>query len=186
MRRTLGKIMVAAFLLAWIMPVRGQTLSTPNAGPEISRLKQLLIGKWQTTEQHAKSDLIPAGGSGTGVQTFRPGPGGLTLIIDNKSHNTSSAFSGHGVICWDNNESVYKSYWFDSTQSAGEIQTGRWEGDDLVFRGKSYFMGKSTTFKLVYTDFHTNSFTFYTESSVGEEPSQRMMTIRYSRVKETK
>jgi hypothetical protein len=171
----------AALGLLSMIAAAGQEPSLPRPAPEITRLSQLFKGSWRTSEQHEQSKLIPTGGLGRGTQTFRAGPGGLTIIVDNQSRNASFAFAGHGVLCWDQSERVYKSFWFDATQPAGEVQLGKWEGDNLVFQGQSDFQGERVTFRSVYTDFRPNSFTYYTEASTGTGSMKRLMTISYSR-----
>jgi hypothetical protein len=88
-----------------------QQPTLPKPGPEITKLANLFLGTCRTSERHEKSGLIVTGRPGRGTQTFRRGPGSLTLIFDNDSGNPSFAFSGHGVMTWDAREGVYKSFW---------------------------------------------------------------------------
>ena len=177
----MASVRVYAAIVLTVACADGQQLPLPKPGPEITRLAQAFLGSWKTSERHERSALIPAGGAGKGTQTFRKGPGGLVLIFENQSRNPAFQFSGHGVLAWDDREKVYKSYWFDATNPSGEIQVGRWEGNELIFQGRSEVGGKRVNFRSVYTNFRPNSFTYYTEAETDNEPMKRVMTIDYIR-----
>jgi hypothetical protein len=59
-----------------------------------------VVGKWNVTETHEKSDWSPGGiGKGTSVVTL--GPGGYSQLITYNSTGPTGRFSGHGIIAWD-------------------------------------------------------------------------------------
>jgi Protein of unknown function (DUF1579) len=151
-------------------------------GPEIEKVNKLLGGKWTTTEKFEPSDFMPQGGSGSGMEQMHPGPGGLSLIADYQSKpGPMGAFRGHGVMTWDPKEQAYKSYWFDNMTAGSFVETGKWEGDNLVFTGDMEMMGKKMSLRQVYTDIKPSSFTWYEESSTDGGPTKRVMTLTYKK-----
>ena len=100
MKNVIQMLRVTVPALLFLVAANGQQPSLPKPAPEIIRLNRLFEGSWRTSERHEQSRLIPGGGAGKGTQTFRTGPGGLSLILENQSRNASFAFSGHGVLCW--------------------------------------------------------------------------------------
>lgn len=151
-------------------------------GPEIEKVNKFLDGKWTATVKFEPSDFMPQGGSGSGVEKIYPGPGGLSLITDYQAKpDPTGAFQGHGVMTWDPKEQAYKSYWFDNMTPGSFVETGKWEGDNLVFTGDMEMMGKKMNVREVYTDIKPNSFTWCEESSTNGGPTKRVMTITYKK-----
>src|SRR5213593_4596580 len=75
----------------------------PKPAPEMKELRDL-IGSWTTDEQFEASPWMPSGGTGTGVNTVRLGPGGFTVLMEQRSKSAMGSFTGHGVFTWDPND----------------------------------------------------------------------------------
>jgi hypothetical protein len=138
------------------------------------------VGTWATEETFEKSPMMPEGGSATGIGTTRLGPGGFSVLIDQNSKTSMGAFRGHGVQTWDPNEKVYKMIWVDSMMPGAIIETGRKEGDNLVFTGEMMMMGKKTSIKDVVSDKTPTSFmlTSYMNDGSGEK---KVMTAKFTK-----
>jgi Protein of unknown function (DUF1579) len=151
--------------------------------PEMERLAKTLVGTWSTSEKFEPSPEMgmPNGATGKGTEVVKRGPGGLSLVADYRSRNAMGSFAGHGVTYWDPNEKAYKSFWIDSMGGKGEISTGKWEGNDLVFTGESEFQGKKYSNLQKFTNITPNSFTFKMSSSVDGGEMKDVLTINYKK-----
>ncbi len=153
-----------------------------KASPEIQKLIKMFAGTWTASQKIEPSEFMP-GGSGTGTDTVKAGPGGNSLLSDYRSKSAMGSFSGHGIIYWEPKRQVYSSVWCDSMSPEGcEVgATGKWEGSDLVFNSEGEMMGKKFQSKQVYTDIKPDSYTFYIDSSMDGGPMKRFLTITYTR-----
>ena len=111
-----------------------QTRSVATFSPEMERLK-FYLGEWDYTETY------PKGAVNAGVYTSRLGPGGMSMINTFHSHGPVGDFEGMLVITWDPNEKIYKEYVFNGVFPGAIVETGQFEGDDLVFRGEVSMAG---------------------------------------------
>src|SRR5689334_5264477 len=105
MKTTLFVTVLAAALCA-VAPAQDKAASKkkapsmpamPKPGPEMNELKPL-IGTWTTDETMDPSPMMPTGGTATGTNTVRSGPGGLSVVMDQRSKSAMGPYSGHGVI----------------------------------------------------------------------------------------
>lgn len=151
----------------------------PKPAPEMKELREL-IGTWATEETMEPAPWMPSGGTGTGTNSVRSGPGGFTMIMDHRSKSAMGAFTGHGIITWDPNEKVYKMVWADSMSPGVVIETGRKEGDNFVYTGEAMMMGKKIKVKDVISDRTPTSYTLtsYMDDGTGEK---KMMTMKFTK-----
>jgi hypothetical protein len=112
---------------------------------EMERLK-FYLGEWDYIETYPKSAFYPNGGKNTGVYTSKLGPGGNSLINTFHSQGPVGDFEGLLVMTWDAKEKTYKAYAFGNDFPGALVETGQFEGNDLVFR--SEFAVEGTTLKL--------------------------------------
>jgi hypothetical protein len=63
----------------------------------------------------------------------------------------------------------------------GEVTTGKWEGNDLVFTGESEMQGKKYKTQQKFTDITPTSFTFKLASAEEGQPMKEVMTIKYKK-----
>jgi len=151
---------------------------SPKPAPEMERLIKMWAGRWSTVEQFEPSDEMPQGKQDKGVETMRPGPGGLSLIGDYESHG---AFFGHLVVTWIPQERIYKSFWLDRTQPGVSLSTGGWEGEKLVFTGVDESTGKKLGVRDTYSDITPNSFTDVLEMGPLGGPMKKILTVKYTK-----
>jgi hypothetical protein len=151
------KILVAAISLASAAAILCVRNSAAQEGkppslpvPEMQRLSKLYVGKWEYTETYPKSAFAPNGGVNTGVYSSELGPGGNSIINHFHSKGPIGEFEGVIVMTWDPKEKAYKAYVFGDSFPAAVVQTGQWEGDNLVYRyefsaGATKFMLRNST-----------------------------------------
>jgi hypothetical protein len=151
MKNTLSVRMIAAMVAAIVLSVPlwaalqektgekpAATPAAPAAKPgaaEMERLK-FYLGEWDYTETYPKSSFAPNGGKNTGVYTSKLGPGGQSLINSFHSQGPVGDFEGLLVITWDAREKAYKAYAFGNDFPGALVETGQFEGNDLVFRSE--------------------------------------------------
>ena len=155
------------------------SMQPPKPAPEMKELRDL-IGTWSTDETFDPSPWMPSGGTATGTNTVRLGPGGFSVIMEQSSKSAMGAFRGHGVMTWDPNEKIYKFVWADSMTPGIVTETGRKEGDTFVWSGHAMMMGKKVSVKDVLTDRTPTSYTLtsYMNDGSGEK---KTMTIKLTK-----
>lgn len=160
-------------------PAGGAAMPMPKPAPEMKELRGL-IGAWTTDESFEPSPWMPSGGAGSGTNTVRSGPGGFTVLMEQRSKSAMGAFSGHGVLAWDPNEKAYKWAWADSMTPGIMTSTGHKDGDNLVFTGETMMMGKKIATKDVIADRTPTSYTMtsYMNDGSGEK---KVMTIKFTK-----
>ncbi len=156
----------------------------PKSSPEMEKLSHWLMGRWETVEKHEPSPWMPEGATGMGVDRFMPGPGGFSLMSHYASRSTTGMkFRGHGILFWDGDAKLFRSFWCDNmTPKCMSNETGKWEGEELVFSGEGDFMGTKMKTRAVYTDIKPDSFTFYMDATGEDGATKRLMAITYKKV----
>lgn len=149
--------------------------------PEMQKLTESLAGIWDVQQEFLPSAMMPQGGKGRAMDIIRLGPGGLSLTMDFRG-NVPPGFTGHGVVVWSAEERVYKSAWTDNMAPMLLVETGKWEGDKLVFTGESLMNGQKMTDRLIYSDFSKEGFTFTLESGPSGAPIKPVMVFTYKRM----
>jgi len=87
------------------------------------------------------------------VYSSELGPGGNSIINRFHSKGPVGEFEGVMVMTWDPKEKVYKAYVFGDSFPAAVLETGQWEGDNLVYRyefsagGTKILLRNSTNFR---------------------------------------
>ena len=151
-------------------------MAMPKPAPEMKDLRDL-IGIWSTDETFEVSPFMPSGGTATGTNTVRLGPGGFSVLMEQRSKTAMGSFSGHGVLSWDPNEKAYKMAWVDSMTPGVTLETGHKEGENIVYKGEVMMMGKKLALKDVISDRTPTSYTLtsYMNDGSGEK---KTMTIK--------
>lgn len=190
MRTLQLKTLFAAGLLCFAAsaqnPPAKSKKSTAAAGPAMPKpaaeMKDLraMIGIWSTDEKFEPGPMMPPGGTGAGTATVRLGPGGFTVIVDQRSKNAMGSFAGHGVYTWDPNEKAYKFYWGDSMGPGVVMETGHKDGDNLVFTGEVTMEGKKIRVRDVFSDRMPTSFTLTSYMNDGSGEKQDM-SIKFTK-----
>ncbi len=101
---------------------------------------EALAGTWTGDETIHPSPWNPNGGPAVGAFENRLDLDGFFLINDYvETRDGQVTYRGHGVYGWDDKESCYTMYWFDSMGGGGYAipARGTWEGDTLTFEHKT-------------------------------------------------
>jgi Protein of unknown function (DUF1579) len=155
------------------------SMPMPKPGPEMKELSYM-VGTWATDEKFEPTPYMPSGGSATGTNTVRLGPGGFSVLMDQRSKSSMGPFTGHGVFSWDPNAKAYKFVWIDSMTPGIVTETGHKEGDTFVYTGETMMMGKKVAIKDVVSDRTPTSYTLtsYMNDGSGEK---KVMTIKLTK-----
>ena len=68
-------------------------MAMPKPTPQMKDLRDM-VGTRSTDEHFDVSPFMPSGGSGTGTSTVRLGPGGFSVLMEQRSKSAMGAFSG--------------------------------------------------------------------------------------------
>ena len=167
-------IMTLSIALALGVPLwagwQEKTAEKPAAAPakpgaaEMERLK-FYLGEWDYTETYPKSAFAPNGGVNTGIYTSKLGPGGQSLINTFHSQGPVGDFEGLLIMTWDAREKAYKAYVFGNDFPGAVVETGQFEGDELVYR--SELPAQGVTLKLSNRTRLTGPGTLVSEESMA-------------------
>ena len=159
-------------------------MAMPKPAPEMKEIRYL-VGTWSTDEKFEASPMMPNGGTATGTNTVRLGPGGFSVLMEQHSKSAMGSFYGHGVISWDPESKSYKFAWTDSMGPGLILEAGQKEGDSLVFKGETSMMGKKVALKDVISDRTPTSYTYtsYMNDGSGEK---KVMTVKATKQESAK
>ena len=163
---------------------RSGTVKQPQRGPEIEKLVKAFSGTWSIAIKIEPNERMPKGGAGQGEETWRPGPGRLSLIEEYHSSGDEGELSGLGVAWWDKDTQRYQVMWCASSNPQGCIAMkhgAKWEGNQVVAIDETESAGKKFMFKEVFEDITQNSFTqtLY-QGDLGSD-LKRLLTITAAR-----
>jgi hypothetical protein len=142
--------------------VASKAAANPKPGPQIERLVTAFEGTWAITEELGPDASSPKGKTGAGTIIWRPGPGGYSAVEEYRSKQGDEEVSGLGELWWDDTAQGYHTIWCDSTNPGGCIDfknAAKWDGPNLVLQEDYESNGKKFTFKEVFSDISTTSFT---------------------------
>jgi len=131
------------------------------------------LGNWTYTEKYEASDFGPPG-EGKGTMTIKPGPGGLSHIIDFKSVGSHGTSIGHEIWTWSPRVKKYVAFAVGNEFAGPLTYTGNWEGEQLVMTGSMEVGEQKLEFRSVYSELTPKSvkFTIYFGS-----PGQEMKLV---------
>jgi hypothetical protein len=161
-------------------PIASESSSPSPA--ELSRLTRAFAGSWSIRLSFAPSEQMPKGGSGTGQEVWRAGPGGRSLIEEYHSIGADGELSGLGTFWLDEHDPHYfPVLWCDSTNPLGCIvmkHGAKWEGEQLEVTNEREKDSKKFTFKEVFSDITGHSFTQTLYQGHSDGDLKRLVTIK--------
>ena len=94
-----------------------------------------LVGAWTGDETLHPSPWDAKGGRARAFFDARSDLDGMFVISEYRQERDGKVtYRGHGVFGWDDKQSVYTMYWFDSMGfDPGGPARGKWEGNSLMF-----------------------------------------------------
>ena len=159
--------------------------SQSNSGGE--RLIHALSGSWKITLSLAPNEKMPKGGTGAGEETWRAGPGGLSVIEEYQSTGSEGDVSGLGIFWPDNPPATMRVLWCDTTTPDGCAllnRPARWDGNQLVIENISELDGKRFTFRELFSEITAESFTqtiYEGESGARLKPTVTIRAVRIAK-----
>jgi len=143
-------------LLAWtavaaLAAGSGQQAPAPaQPAPEMQRLSQALVGDYDVVETHYARPGASEW-SITGTARYRSGPDGLSVVEEYQSNNPRGPFSAIAVLWWDAELGVFKHFECETGDPCGIVpDTGRWDGDSVVFTRELERNGKKLRLEARY------------------------------------
>jgi len=156
-----------------------------SSHPDIDTLIRSLSGSWSITLSFAPNEKMPKGGSGTGEETWRAGPGGLSVIEEYHSTGEEGEVSGLGIFWPDQQPSKMQVVWCESTMQngCGVIKGGaRWEGNQVVIEDEREVDGRKAAFREVFSEISDNGYTQTIYEGESGKQLQPTVTVRATRV----
>jgi hypothetical protein len=169
-------------------PAAGATQTpAPKPGAQIEKLLRAFQGTWAVNEKIAPDLSTPKGATGEGSIVWRPGPGRFSVVEDYRSKQGAREVTGLAVFWWDESGGGYRTIWCDSTNPGGCIafkNVARWDGAQLVLVEDYEINGKRFTFKEVFGDITSGSFTqtLYGGEAVGNLKVDQVIRATKSRL----
>jgi Protein of unknown function (DUF1579) len=160
-------------------PAKAGMPAMQKPAPEMKELRNF-IGTWATDETMDPSPMMPQGGTATGLNTVRLGPGGFSVLMEQRSKSAMGPFTGHGVLSWDPNAKSYKMMWVDSMMPGMVVSTGKKEGETLVWTGEMFMDGKKMAVKDVISDVTPTTYTLTSFMNDGSG-EKKTMTIKFTK-----
>ena len=159
--------------------------STSEPEPEMQRLVNALGGQWSIHQAFEPSPDKPGGDTGEGTETWRPGPGGRSIIEDiHTRRSAGQASSGLGLIWWDAQAHGYRVIWCGSANPRGCVimsQPARWENDQFSIRDEYQRDGKRVFYREVFSNLTSDSFTQTIYQGGSANALKRVLTIHATR-----
>jgi hypothetical protein len=148
----------------------------------MKKLAHLMGGRWQVDEKYEVTPLTPQGGEGKGTNAVHRGPGGLSLITNYTSTGAMGEYHGTGITTWSPEEKVYKQFWVDNGAQGGELWTGKWDAETLVFTTTEKMGEQTIHWRETYLAVTNDSFTVAFDMGPFETDMKRFMTFKFTRM----
>ena len=184
----------SAVLITWAMFVTGahsQSLtSAPHASAEILGLTKALEGNWSLSVKFEPDGRMPNAVVKTGEETWRPGPGGFTLLEEEHLPAPDGDVFLLGIIWWNTANKGFQGmecqnllpYTCDVKGAQNDI-TMSWDGKQFVIDEiETSKSGKKSVWHEVWSDITSDSFTQTGEYGDPGAPRKRLFTIHATRV----
>ena len=164
-------------------------LTAQSPAPEMQSLAKSLAGEWSLEVHMEPSSEMPGGFTGSGHETWRSGPAGLTLIEEETIAIPRQPMSLLGLLWWDRQANTFHGmecnnflpYVCDVKGALNDI-TISWDGKQLVLYEWETHGAKRSLWRESWTNITATSYTQIGESGDGTPGSfHRVMTIHATR-----
>lgn len=156
--------------------------------PEIQSLAKLLVGHWSTEIFNGPSDSTPQGPVNHGEQVWRSGPGGFTLLEEERISTPSGERFLLAVHWWDKDAKRFKGMLCNNSgPGACNVDTYfnsslAWDGNTLTIDLDFHQDDKKMRWHEVFGDFTPNSFTQTGDMGEAGGPLKRVLVIHATRI----
>jgi hypothetical protein len=193
-KTTLISLSVLTASAMFIVGAQAQSLtSAPEPSPEIESLTKALSGEWSLSVKFEPSALAPNGLASMGEETWRPGPGGFTLLEEEHLRMPEGDLFLLGVVWWNTaTKSLHGMecqnllpYTCDVKGAQRDI-TMSWDSKQFVIdEMETSKSGKKSVWHEVWSDITSDSFTQTGEYGDPGKPRKRLFTIHATRLPAT-
>lgn len=192
---TTGFVSIVFFTICGISvaaaSARGQSLtSAPQPSTELQSLTKALTGEWSLNVKFEPDSAMPNGLTNTGEETWRPGPGGFTLLEDEHLNMPDGDVFLLGIVWWNSSTKSLHGmecqnrlpYTCDVKGAQNDI-TMNWDGKQFVIdEMETSKTGKKSMWHEVWSDITPTSFTQTGEYGQPGGPRKRLFTIHATKV----
>jgi hypothetical protein len=156
--------------------------------PEMQSLARALRSDWSTTYEFEPGGMSPTGGSGTGEEDWRIGPGGYVLM---EEEHVRAPFGEMYLIAfhwWDKNTNSLRGMLCNNSGPAGcdfstySNSSLKWDGKQLTIDLQFPQNGKTMTWHEVWSGITATSFTQTGDMGEVGGALKRVVTIRGTNV----
>lgn len=167
--------------------------SAPQPSAEIQSLTKALTGEWSLSVKFEPSASAPNGLANTGEETWRPGPGGFTLLEEEHLRFPETDAFLLGIIWWNTTTKTLQGmecqnllpYTCDVKGAQNDI-TMNWDGKQFVIdEVETSTSGKKSIWHEVWSDITPTSFVQTGEYGDPGGPKKRLFTIHATRITAT-
>jgi hypothetical protein len=155
----------------------------------LQSLTKALSGRWSVSVKFEPNPEMPNGFAGTGEETWRAGPGGYTVLDEERMPTPAGDVFLLGIIWWDGKTKNLQGmecnnrlpYTCDLKGALNDV-TMSWDGRQFTINEWETHGGKKTLWHEVWSDITPTSFT---QTGDVEEPggaTKRYFTMRANRV----
>lgn len=176
--------MWACFIFAFVGGIfaRNPPEKLKMPGPDV---QNLMLGQWSTQVKCEPTAEMPNGGTGSGTEIWRPGPGGLSVIEEYHEKNVKGGYDGLGVAWWDSKAQGQRFVWCDNSNPDGcyvSKEVAKWDGQSLVWKDEEENAGKKRVYSDVFRGISPTSFTQELGEGESGEGLKTTVTIRATKL----
>ena len=182
---------ILAICLAASASTSAQSLtSAPQPDSQIQSLTAALSGEWSLNVKFEPSADTPNGLTNTGEETWRPGPGGFTLIEEEHLRPPYGDLFLFGTLWWNKVKNSFQGmecqnllpYTCDVKGAQADI-TMSWDGKSFAINEmETSKTGEKSVWHEVWSDITSTSFTHVGESGPLGGVPKRIFTIHATKV----
>jgi hypothetical protein len=169
-------------------PARVAERTTQQPSPEMQNLTKAIAGRWSTEISYGSSGATSQGTVSHGEQVWRSGPGGFTLLEEERIGNVSGEQFLLALHWWDKDAKRFKGLLCNNSgPGACSIDTHfnsslAWDGRTLRIDLNFPQDGKKMLWHEVFRDFTSNSFTQTGDMGEVGGPLKRILIIHATRI----
>ena len=193
-RLVLPAISLLTFLLTFSSMCRSEQSDHLKPNQEIEDLTRALSGHWSLAVNWESDASSPKGSVLSGEETWRPGPGGYTLIEEETLQMREQPLFLLGILWWDSASKTLKGmecqnllpYTCDIKGARGDIAM-KWDDKQLVIdETETSETGRKSTWHEVWSDITPTSFVQTGEYGQPGAPRKKLFTIHATRLPDSK
>ncbi len=156
--------------------------------PELQSLARTLGSDWSTTYEFEPGGMSPTGGSGTGEEDWRIGPGGYVLMEEEHVHAPFGEMYLIAFHWWDKNTNSLRGMLCNNSGPAAcdfntySNSSLKWDGKQLIIDMEFPQDGKKMMWHEVWSDITPTSFTQTGDMGEVGGPLKKALTIHGTKV----